>query len=232
MKKILILILTVILTATVSGQTNEFSVQLSSGLFSFRGLSATKTSTIIFTQNSYTNNPYGRGSGLSYGFGLQVQRITRTNFIFGLQTSYESLSSKVKIDNGWALEAPSANISDGKTILTNQFLSFHPFLGERMKLFNQITSDLTLGIDLGVCLNSREHETGIVDNEGKYDDSYTLANKPSIDIRPRIEFTNYYKKFGLTIGYSYGLTNYTNRMVGANMEVFSRMIRFGLTYRL
>jgi len=91
---------------------------------------------------------------------------------------------------------------------------------------------LTFGTDLGVCLNRREHETGTVDNEGKYNDSYTLANKPSIDIRPRIEFTNYYKKFGLTIGYSYGLINYTNRMVGANMEVFSRMIRFGLTYRL
>src|SRR5664280_1469919 len=69
MKKILIFMLTALLTATVSGQTNEFSVQLSSGLFSFGGLSATKTSTIIFTQNSYTNNPYGRGSGFSYGFG-------------------------------------------------------------------------------------------------------------------------------------------------------------------
>jgi len=227
MKKILIIILSAVLTGTISGQTNEFSEQFSSGLFSFAGSSATKTSTLYLVGPS-TINPYGRGSSFSYVLGLQFQRITISNFIFGLQTSYESLSSKVKVD--YAEYSPHSlgfQISEGKTILTYQFLTFHPFLGKRIKLINWLTSDLTLGTDLGVYLNSREHETGTMDNGIKYDYYYALPKNPNLDIRPRIEFTNYYKKFGLTIGYSLGLTNYP----GAGLGAYSRIIRFGISYR-
>jgi hypothetical protein len=231
MKRTLIFILTVLVNATISGQTTEISEQLSSGLFYFGGPYSVKTSVIRSINNldnNYTDNPYGRFSGFSYVLGLKVQRITKSNFIFGLQSSFESLSSKVKVTN---VLTQSVHISDAKTILINQFLSFHPFLGKRIKLINLITSDLTFGTDLGIDLNIREHETGTLDNMSKYDFFYTNLNKPrSIDIRPRIEFINYYKKFGLTIGYSYGLTNYTNKMVSGNMEAFSRMIRFGLAY--
>jgi hypothetical protein len=231
MKKTIIFILTVLLTATISGQTNEFSEQLSSGIFSFVGSSATKTSTMILS-GPYTVNPYGRGSSFSYVLGLQFQRITISNVIFGIQTSYESLSSKVKVDyaeyNSYSL---GFQISEGKTILTYQFLSFHPFIGKRIKLINWLTSDLTLGTDLGVILNNREHEKGIM-NGIKYDYFYTQPDERSIDIRPHIEFTNYYNKFGLTIGYSLGLTNYKSTgESGAGMEAFSRMIRFGIAYR-
>jgi len=232
MKKILIFSLAAVLTSTISGQTNEFSEQFSSGLFSFAGSSATKTSTLYLGGPS-TMNPYGRGSSFSYIFGLQVQRITRSNFIFGLQASYESLSSKVKVVYAeYDTHSAGFNVSDGKTILKNQFLSFHPFLGKRIKLINWITSDLTLGTDLGICFNSREHETGKMDNGGKYDFFYTWPGNPGLDIRPRIEFTNYYKKFGLTFGYSLGLTNYENTGgSSADMKVFSRMLRFGFAYR-
>jgi hypothetical protein len=232
MKKVLIFIFTVVLTGTISGQTNEFSEHLSSGLFSFAGSSATKTSTLYLGGPS-TMNPYGRKSSFSYVLGLQVQRITKSNFVFGLQTSYESLSSKVKVDyaeyNSYSL---GFNVSGGKTILTNQFLCFHPFLGKRIKLINWMTSDLTLGTDLSICLNNREHETGIMDNGIKYDYFYSWPNNPTLDIRPRIDFTNYYKKFGLTIGYSLGLSNYEKTdESNTDMKVFSRMLRFGLIYR-
>ena len=231
MKKILIFSLAVVLTSIISGQTNEFSEQFSSGLFSFAGSSSTKSS-ILYLGGPSTINPYGRGSSFSYVFGLQVQRITRSNFIFGLQACYESLSSKVKVVYAeYDPHSAGFNVSDGKTILNNQFFSFHPFLGKRIKLINWLTSDLTLGTDLGVYLNSREHETGTMNNV-KYDYYYALPNNPNLDIRPRIEFTNYYKKFGLTIGYSLGLTNYENTGEwGAGNKAFSRMIRFGLAYR-
>jgi len=231
MKKILIIILTVLLATAISGQTNEFSEQFSSGLFSFAGSSATKTSTLYLGGPS-TINPFGRGSSFSYVLGLQFQRIIISNFIFGLQISYESLSSKVKVDYGeYSPHYLGFQISEGKTILTYQFLTFHPFLGKRIKLIDWLTSDLTLGTDLGICLNSREHETGTMNNV-KYDYYYALPNNPNLDIRPRIEFTNYYKKFGLTIGYSLGLTNYENTGEwGAGNKAFSRMIRFGLAYR-
>ena len=231
MKKVLIFIATVLLNTTISGQTTEISEQLSSGIFYFGGDYSVKTSvihSISNLDNNYTDNPYGRFSGFSYVIGLKVQRITKSNFIFGLQISFESLSSKVKITN---VLTQAVHISDAKTILTNQFLSFHPFLGKRIRLINSITSDLTIGTDLGIDLNISEHETGTIDMSYKYDFIYKNLNKPkSIDIRPRIEFVNYYKRFGLTIGYSYGLTNYTNKMVTGNQEAFSRMIRFGLSY--
>jgi hypothetical protein len=88
---------------------------------------------------------------------------------------------------------------------------------------------LTLGTDLGILLNIREHETGITDGI-KYDYNY-IQNTQILDIRPRIEIVNYYKKLGLTIGYSFGLTNYTKNMDGGNPEAFSRMVRFGMAYR-
>jgi hypothetical protein len=120
-------------------------------------------------------------------------------------------------------------VSDGKTIFTGQFISFHPFLGKRIKLIGWLTTDLTLGTDLGILLNIREHETGITDGI-KYDYNY-IQNTQILDIRPRIEIVNYYKKLGLTIGYSFGLTNYTKNMDGGNPEAFSRMVRFGMAYR-
>ena len=80
---------------------------------------------------------------------------------------------------------------------------------------------------MGICLNSREHETGTMDNGIKYEYYYALPKNPNLDIRPRIEFTSYYKKFGLTIGYSLGLTNYSDAGLGA----YSRMIRFGISYK-
>jgi uncharacterized protein YxeA len=99
MKKILIFILTLLLTAAISGQTTEFSEQLSSGLFSFGGsFSASSYLIHISNEYTYTENPYGRRSSFSYTFGPQVQRITKSGYIFGLQISCESLSSKVKVE--------------------------------------------------------------------------------------------------------------------------------------
>jgi hypothetical protein len=231
MKSILIFILVVLLTATISAQSYEFSVQLASGLYSFRGSAAASTSTIVFNDN-YTISPWGRRSSFSYVFGMQVQRITISNYLIGFQTSYESLSSKVKVDNGEIIHHSTYIITDGKTILTSKFISFHPFLGKRIKLINSITSDLTIGTDLGVFLNNKEHETGKIDNGVNYNYSFTHTEIPSADIRIRIDFINYYKKIGLTIGYSLGLTNYRNAMESGYGSAYSCMIRFGLTYRL
>ena len=116
-------------------------------------------------------------------------------------------------------------------LLRRQVVSLNRREVVSLTVFSRLTSDLTLGTDLGICLNSREHETGTMNNV-KYDYYYALPNNPNLDIRPRIEFTNYYKKFGLTIGYSLGLTNYENTGEwGAGNKAFSRMIRFGLAYR-
>jgi hypothetical protein len=232
MRPFLILSLIIHMNLVVSGQSNEFSVQLTTGLFSFGGAGSTNSTFILMDRDplTYTNNPYGNKSGVSYGFGFQVQRITKSNFIFGLQISYESLSSKEKVEIGWAIEEFYAAIPNGTLILTNQFINFHPFFGRRIRLLEWIKSDLSLGIDLGSSLTSKEYASGVFMDGHKYS-NVRERGKPNLDIRPRMEFTNYYKKIGIGIGYSYGVSNYPI-LTGSQAKAFSKMVRLILIYRI
>ena len=248
MRVVLIFILSAFFTVKVIGQYNEFSIHVTSGLFSFGGSDAASSTFLFFNtpispSTSYkVVNPYGTNSGFSYGFGFQAQRLTKSNYIIGLQTCYESLSSKVKIDSAMTFNSNGVfinyKVSDGKTILTHQFLNFQPYFGKRIKIFKEVKTDLTLGLDIGVCLNYKEHTTGTYSQGNKFDiTNYELfkptdAPKSIFDLRPRFEFKNYYKKIGLTVGYSYGLTNYTDYGFFHPNEVFSRMIRIGFAYKI
>lgn len=125
--------------------------------------------------------------------------------------------------------------NNSKTILTNQFINFHPFLGARMHIISGIKTDLTLGSDFGFC-NSSEEKATVHTSQGNYDTKLKRVN-PKVDSRLRVDFINYYKHIGLLIGYSYGLTNYEAGMVGASPmpyspKVFSQMIRLGLVFKL
>lgn len=230
------LILTILLlTANLCiGQKSQFSFQLSSGLFSFGGKSATSTSSyhssdVPTTVPSSTDNPYGNRSSFSYGVGVQFQQVTVSHFIYGLQLSYESLSSSVTVDRIYGeIAGPGFSvIADAKTVLTNNFINLSPMFGRRIKIFNNIESDLLLGCDFGIGLSSKERL--IVGN----DSANPLEREiPKMDFRPRIECISYYKNFGLSVGYSYGQTNYRANLIGSDLEVKARYLRFGLHYRL
>ena len=237
MKRIFIFILIVLFSTQIFGQTTEYSVQLTSGFFSFRGRNAA-TSTYYITNDFSTlkgaaDNPYGRLSGFSYGFALQAQRVTKWHFIYGLQAGYESLSSKARIDDiATFLMGPYLNISisrDSKAILTNQFIIFHPFAGSRLNIIKGIKTDFTFGADFGFCTSSEE--TDIVHTDKGNADMKSKLAKPKVDSRLRVDFINYYKRIGLTIGYSYGLTNYEAKMIPGG-KVYSQMFRLGLVFKL
>jgi hypothetical protein len=157
MRVIFIFILNAFLIINVLGQHNEFSIHLTSGLFSFVGSNATSSTQLFYydNDNSYVFNPYGRKFGFSYGLGFQVQRLIKSNYLFGFEICYESLSSKATIDNLWG--GYNYEVSDGKAILTHHFLNLHPYFGKRIKLFKEVKTDLTLGLDIGLCLNYKEH---------------------------------------------------------------------------
>ena len=232
MKHSFIFLLAVLFSAQLFGQTTEYSAQLTSGFFSFRGSDA-QSSTFynagtMSPLTGYTNNPYGRQSGFSYGIALQIQRVTNWHFIYGIQAGYESLSSKVKINDAWTSETIPTH--DSKTILTNRFINLHPFIGGRMNIVKGISTDLTFGADFGFCKSSREKAT-LKTSYGTSTASKDRHN-PGTDTRLRVDLTNYYKHFGLTIGYSYGQTNYEAGMIGGSPEVYSQMIRLGLVFKL
>jgi hypothetical protein len=215
------------------GQQQQLSFHINSGLFSFGGSSATETSFInvsdVLSEPSYTNNPYGKNSGFSYGIGFQYQKITQKKFIYALQLSYELLSSKLTIDNAYG--EITWTVDEGKTILNTNFINLFPSIGQRVKLFEGIDSDFLAGFDFGISLSGKERYS-LTTSQGDEMSGTNERDTPGIDFRPRIEFANYYKNFGLSIGYSHGLTNYQAVLDGSDRDVKSRYFRFGFSYRL
>lgn len=233
MKLKIILTLSVLLSINAIGQSTEFSLHLTSGLFSFSG-SRPESSTFYSLSNlnvGSTNGPWGRLSGPSYGFTISAQRVTKSKIILGLQTGYESLSSRIKIRSIWVDNTSIAVTSGSRTDLNHQFINIHPFIGKRFNLVKNIQSDLILGIDLGIILKIRELPD-IKSSLGTFNSSRERYKPEENDYRLRIDLINYYKNFGLGIGYSYGITNYTKDYVGGPIPtVFSRMLRLGLIYK-
>jgi hypothetical protein len=214
-------------------QKGQISFHLNSGLFSFGGSSAAESSFLLIsdvsTISSYTNNPYGMSSSTSWGFGVQIQKVTKKNFLYGIQLGYESLSSKLDLDYAYGEITWFAD--EGETILTTNFFNIYPSIGQRFKLFKGVDTDVLAGFDFGIGLSSKEHYS-LTTNQGDEISGTNDRDTPNLDFRPRIEMVNYYKSFGFTIGYSHGLTNYQAELDGANREVFSRYLRLGLSYRL
>ncbi len=238
MKTKIFLIVYILLSINVIGQSTEFSFHLNTGLFSFRG-SESGNSTIYTAASDFgaysTSSPFGKQSGLSYSLGFNAQRITDSNFIFGIRSSYESLSSRIDVDkviNITSQESESWNAYDSKTILTSEFINIFPFVGKRVNVINGVDSDLIFGVDIGACLSIKEHAT-INANQKSYNTTKSFL-KEKWDYRLHFEIINYYKRVGLSIGYSYGLTNYlyVPKYNSEKRDVRSMMIRLGLVYKI
>ena len=233
MKKILLTITALLILTIAHGQITEYRISLNSGLFSFTGLSASATSSIIPGDQlnlSYTNNPYGSKSGLCYGLSGNIQRVTKQNFILGLDLGYEVLRSKVIINQIDGSTVESIYPATGKTFLNNNFLNTNPFFGYRI-VSKPIVLDITAGIDYAYCLNANEAGHATDSNGRKYETSRERKTIKS-EVRPRIQISTNYKEFGLYLGYSYGLTNYMSGYWGGTWESYARLLRFGLTYQI
>lgn len=215
------------------GQKIEVNFNVYSGLFSFYGDGSTSESWINFNPYTFpqkvTSNVYGKKSGFPYSIELQGQRTTRRENIYGLGFSFETLTSKVNIDtlteNGFFYRQYPAS---GETTLRNTFVTINPFVGHRF-LYRSIIFDLLVGTDLSFCLKSREQGHATVNNKNYSLQVDNEKEKPLIDIRPRIQFTTQYDKFGFIIGYSLGLINYQTQN---NLKAYTSFLRFGLSYQL
>ncbi len=233
------LFLVFLFTFKAAGQQTEFSIIMNSGLFSFQGPSSEKVTFLNVSQSPeatkyYTNNPYGSKYGLLYGISLNLQRITKKNIILGISFGYENLRSKISIDhisfnsNG---DLGIFNIAAiGKIVLNHHFSNLFPNIGYRIKL-KKFSLDLSAGSDLAYCLLAYERGSTKSEFGNKYK---TSKNRSTIrfDFRPRIQATFNYRKYGLYGAYSNGLVNYQSSYVGGINECYSRMFRFGLTYKL
>ncbi len=210
-------------------QRMEYLVSLNSGLFSFGGATASKTTFFNFTEiashHGYANNPYGRKSGFSYGLSVTAQRVTKGAFLYGADAGYESLASRITIVNSNL----SSTTYRGKAILINRFVNLRPMIGKRFNLAEGIIADLLIGVDLAVGQSSEERVV-LKSPQGPEIEASNDRHIPSTDVRPVLMVRTTFGRTGLNFGYARGTINYTEDIIGADREAKSRYFRIGLSY--
>ena len=241
MKKSLLTAFFLLLLFTVFGQKNEYGISLNSGLFSFGGKYPVKKTFINLAQSvyssGYTNNPYGTQNGIGTGLSVNFKHITKGNCIAGVDFGFENMKSKVTIDQVYdSWNSLNYENATGKTFLNYHFINLFPFVGHRLK-FNELAIDVIGGIDMAYVLSADEKGDAISESGNHYTTAVERKTQ-SFDFRPRVQVSADYNKFGVYIGYSYGLVNYINGYyvagsIGTSSAASdSRIIRFGLTYRI
>jgi hypothetical protein len=211
-----------------SAQKNELGISVNSGLFSFSGASAQRTSFLvgISPDQGYTNNPYGTQGGFCYGGSANLKHLTHKRFILGLDLGYETLKSEIGISS-FATQGGSTT-TEGKTQLVNHFINAFPFVGKRFG--GTVALDLIGGLDFGYCLSSKDN--GEIYGNSSVEVKSVDRKYISFDVRPRIQLNLNYRKFNVYTGYSYGLTNYMQGSIGGTADASSRLVRFGIGYRI
>ncbi|MCC2547132.1 PorT family protein [Hymenobacter sp. BT175] len=230
-----LLVLTLLTARLGYGQHTELSVHLNSGFGSFRGASATERSSIVVSSQPttgpavYTYNPYGSEWAMGYGLTGQVQRVGQRQRLVGVQAGYEALQSRVHIRRVFHTMHDGI-AATGRTILTNHFLTVHPFYGYRAQL-RSVALDLSAGPELAVLLHSREQGQAVTEQGASYGTSRQLESMP-LDVRARLNLTAGYRRLSVSLGYSYGLTNYSEAQPGGPGELYYQFFRIGTAYRI
>jgi hypothetical protein len=235
MKKIVLFTVAFIFFSNSYAQKTELRVSLDSGLSSFSGQSAESSSSINFSETAgsgYTNNPYGSKNAFSYGVSVNLKRVTKVNLIYGIGIGYENTGSKTSISSVSVYDGEN-NFSvpaSGKTIISINTINANPFIGYRFNA-EKLPIDLVGGFDFASILNTKECGDATDSNGIKYT---TSRDRKTIntDVRARLQISTDYKKFGVYLGYSFGLKNYMDGYVGGTNDVYSKILRFGITYQV
>ena len=227
----------------LNAQHIELNFQAYGGLFHYSGGTTSTESVVNLTsingQNS-SNNPFGSNNAYSYGLGAQVTVVNKSGLLFGLKAGYEVLRSSLNI-NGlyfnynyepgtifYDINRANQIDANGQTILTSNQIVISPFIGYRIKI-NKIKVDLTPGLDIGFNFKGVEKDEAIDATGKSYLTSFSINNIPT-DIRIKFGSAVNYQRYGLTAGFSQGLTN-LNRNV-ANNSANSEFLQLGISYKL
>jgi hypothetical protein len=229
MKHFYLFLFIILIPLSSMAQQLEVRASLNSGFYSYRGSGAESVSRINGT--SHTNNPYGSKGGLSYGLSLNLKKVTKSNFIFGADLGYEMLRSKVKLEY-FDVIGDIASQFEGKTYLNTSFINLFPFLGGRFNISKQ-AFDLVGGMDIAHVLSVKEKgDAKSIDNAQFHIQTSRDRKNMKMDLRPRIQLSTDFGKMGLYAGYAHGVRNHQANLIGMDVEAYSRMWRFGVTYRL
>ena len=211
----------------------ESLANVNSGLFYYGGDGAEKTSFLEYWQGdpslyAYTNNPYGRKSGLSYGVGFNVQRLTSWHFVYGLDFGFESVQSKMPLSqtdmNGvfWS----------GRTLLRSNFFTLSPHFGFYWNI-KSVRMDLSIAGDFVKYLSEAKENAVIESEAGNTIRAKGNRENPMLDSRTSYQLTVFKNRLGLSLSYAKGLNDYNSGWLkGDGHRVFSHYLKIGLQYRL
>lgn len=235
MKKLIVFTFSLLIYSYSYCQKTELRVSLDSGLSSFTGESTGSSSSINVYNNAdsgYTNNPYGSKNVLSYGVSVNLKRVTKANLIYGIGLGYENIGSKTSITSASVYDGENSYSvpASGKTIMSSNTINANPFIGYRFNA-SKLPIDLVAGFDFASILNTKECGDATDENGNNYTTSVDRKTI-STDFRPRIQVSTDYKKFGIYLGYSFGLLNYMDGYVGGTNNAYSKIFRFGITYQV
>ena len=230
-KQILLALPLLCLAVAANCQRTTYNVGLNSGIFRYTGDNAFEVSAInVYPElrTQFGGTP-GKKTAFSYEITGNIQRITKSRIIFGMELAWQSLQTKTNI-NGLIPTMYSSYFmpTTGNTRLTNQFISLTPVAGYRL-LDKKIKVDLTTGLELAACISRKEK----IDARNPDSDEHlsTTNDLPkNNDLRVRLQLNTSMGRFGLTTGYAAGLTNFY-KDEGFFMAR-SSFIRLGLNYRL
>lgn len=219
------------------GQKMEYSGQLNSGLSRFGGESSARTTTMVINDTwgspPRVINPYGSRYNVAYGASLQAQFVTGGGFLLGTQAGYEQLRTRSKIDKAfgyWSHSSSMTHPADGEAVIIVDNINLQPYIGWRIKQ-SPIDLDLTLGSDIGFSKQMKERSEATLEDGTEFkireDRSESIT-----DFRPRLGITGYHGHFGVSVSYAHGIKNYRANLDGANMKLYTRVLRIGLLYRL
>jgi hypothetical protein len=210
----------------------EFSASINSGIFRYGGATATTaTTTDISFRPIYVRNPYGRQPDLSYGFSLQLQQAKKAGWIWGAQVGYERLSSRVALSSILSESIFAWNTSASHLTLSNTFVNLYPYLSRRFTR-DLFAFEFMFGTDVGLCVQSlAKLDLTLTDSRGSNYIVRANRDRIGIDFRPRVGVTAFYKNYGLSASYSFGLTNYSSTIDDPAARIFSRFLRIGVVYR-
>lgn len=233
MKKILYILILIVSAGPSFAQTIEYSAQLSSGLFSYGGKSAASATGVsisdVASEPLYAENIFGKKSGLSYGLHVQMQAVTQKNFIRGLRLGLDRLSSKLDVTSATSMTGREP--ADGKVIASNDVVQLNPYFGYRLH-GKKIHIDLTAGLNGSYILSSRYHVTIEQQNNTIDQKDPNPWVNTKFDFGPVAGVSVGYKKIALSASYFHGLINYQRDLIGADREIYSRYLRFGISYRI
>ncbi|WP_210520436.1 hypothetical protein [Hymenobacter terricola] len=238
MKKHLLLLPLLALAAPVAAQHTELSGRAGLGLMQFGGKDAAYTSQINYsnyngTVSGYTNSPYGSRLGVGFDVGGRVQRVGQRHTLLALDLGYDWLQSRTGIStlNYYDGSSNTPRPATGTSALRSQHLTSFLALGHRFG-GSTVAVDVLLGPELAFVYGFHDKGSGTYDGGTAWSTDRPGREFNRFDGRLRADATAWKAQLGFNASYSYGCINYQGGLVGGSREVYARVLRLGLAYRL